>query len=174
MFVWTNPGVQTLDMTNVTVAENHARTGLGAGLAVQSAVTGTLRHVTIARNSNEGATSFASAIAGGNGLTVVNSLIADNSKVFVWEDVSCNVTHAGSGSVQWPDQNAGGEPERPCAGVTFLDPELGALRADGGPTPTILPGEAALAGAATTGCPATDQRGQPRSSPCTPGAVEMP
>jgi hypothetical protein len=174
IFVWTNPGSQTLAMTNVTVAENHARTGLGAGMTVANGVTGSLRHVTVARNSNEGPTSFASALAGGSGLTVANSLIADNVKVFPWEDVSCNVEHAGVGSIQWPDENAGGEPERPCAGVTFLDPAIGPLRNSGGPTPTLMPAAAALASAATTACAAADQRGVPRSQPCTPGAVEMP
>src|SRR5262249_39471451 len=77
MFVWDNPGVTTLDMTNVTVAENHAHTSLGAGMSVNQNVQGTLLHVTIARNSQDGAASFASAIAGGQGLTIKNSLIAD-------------------------------------------------------------------------------------------------
>jgi hypothetical protein len=174
MFVWTNPGSQTLGMTNVTVAGNHARTGLGAGMTVASGVSGTLHQVTLARNSNEGATSFASALAGGQGLTVTNSLIADNSKVFIWENTSCNATHSGSGSLQWPTQNAGGQTELACAGVTFLDPGLGALASNGGPTQTILPANPAVHGAGTASCPATDQRGLPRPQPCTPGAVEVP
>ena len=174
-FVWTNPGAQTLAMTNVTVAGNRARTGLGAGLAVASGVTGTLHHVTIARNHNDGAASFASALAGGAGLAITNSLVADNSKVFVWEDTSCNLTHGGGPVWQWPATNAGGEAELPCAaGATFLDPQLGPLAWSGGATPVILPGAAALDGAATSGCPAADQRGFARSSSCTPGAAEMP
>ncbi len=51
LFVWENPGVTTLDMTNVTIAGNHARTSLGAGLSVNQNVTGTLWQVTIAGNS---------------------------------------------------------------------------------------------------------------------------
>ncbi len=175
MFVWTNPGAQTLAMTNVTVAGNRARTGLGAGMTVASGVTGSLVHVTLARNHNDGATSFASALAGGGGLTLTNSLIADNSKVFVWENTSCNVTHAGGTVYQWPAVNAGGQNELPCAtGATFLDPELGPLAWSGGATPTIAPSHPALDGAATSGCPAADQRGAPRGATCTPGAVEMP
>jgi hypothetical protein len=174
-FVWTNPGAQTLAMTNVTVAENRARTGLGAGLAVASGVTGTLHHVTLARNHNDGATSFASALAGGAGLAITNGLVADNSKVFVWEDTSCNVTHGGGPVWQWPATNAGGEAELPCAPApTFLDPQLGPLSWSGGSTPTIVPRAAALDGAATSGCPASDQRGAPRGSTCTPGAAEKP
>ncbi len=175
MFVWTNPGAQTLAMTNVTVAGNRARTGLGAGMTVASGVTGTLHQVTIARNHNDGATSFASALAGGGGLAITNSLIADNSKVFVWEDTSCNVTHAGGAVWQWPATNAGGESELACAaGAIFLDPGLGPLAWSGGATPTIAPTHPALDGAATSGCPAADQRGAPRGALCTPGAVEMP
>jgi len=173
MFVATNPGTQTLSMTNVTVAENHGRTGLGSGMTVASGITGALSHLTVARNSTEGATSFASAIAFGSGLSLTNSVIADNLKVFTWEDVSCNVTHSGAGGFQWPQRNAGNELETPCASVTFLDPALGRLRNEGGPTSTILPSAAAVRRSVSVGCPATDQRGRPRPVPCTPGAVEM-
>ncbi|MGE0640587.1 MAG: choice-of-anchor Q domain-containing protein [Thermoanaerobaculia bacterium] len=175
IFLWTNPGTQTAQMTNVTIAENHARGSLGAGMSVASGVTGTLRHLTIARNSNEGAASFASAIAGGAGLSLSSSLVTDNSKVFEWEDTSCNVTHAGDVVFQWPEFNEEGESERPCAqSTTFLDAGIGPLAWSGGPTPTIAPSHPALDGAAGSNCPATDQRGVPRGSSCTPGAVEMP
>lgn len=175
LFVWTNPGAQTLAMTNVTVAGNRASTGLGAGMTVASGVTGALAHVTLARNHNDGPASFASALAGGGGLSLSNSLVADNSKVFVWENTSCNVTHAGAAVYQWPALNAGGQSELPCAtGALFLDPGLGPLAWSGGATPTIAPSHPALDGAATSGCPATDQRGAPRGATCTPGAVEMP
>ncbi len=175
LFVWTNPGTQTLSMTNSTVAENRARTALGAGMAVASGVTGSLHHVTLARNHNEGATSFASALSGGNGLALSNSLVADNSKVFIWENTSCNLTHAGGATFQWPEQNAGGQSELPCsASTTFLDGGIGPLAWSGGPTPTLAPTHPALDGGATAGCPATDQRGAPRAALCTPGAVEMP
>jgi hypothetical protein len=173
--IWTNPGSQTLSMTNSTVAENHARTSLGAGMSVASGISGSLHHVTIARNHNEGEFSFASAISGGSGLSLSNSLIADNSKFFEWENTSCNVTHAGSANFQWPQQNAGGENELACAtGTTFLDADVGPLAWSGGPTPTIAPANAALDGAAPTSCPPTDQRLVPRGTPCTPGAVERP
>lgn len=179
LFVWTNPGTQTLQMTNSTVAHNLARTGLGAGMSVASGVTGFLQHVTIAKNHNEGAASFASALAGGQGLTISNNLIADNSKVFTWENTSCNATHAvtpgGGGSFQWPEFNAGGQAELPCAALTTFQPILpGPLAWQGGPTPTIAPGAAGLAGGSANGCPAADQRGTPRQAPCTPGAVELP
>jgi hypothetical protein len=175
LFVWTNPGSQTLTLLNSTVAENSASTSLGAGMSVASGVTGSIRNVTIARNHNDGDASFASAISGGDGVSLANSLVADNSKVFVWENTSCNRTHSGSFTFQWPRQNAGGQNELPCsASTTFLDARIGALGWSGGPTPVITPTNAALAGAATSNCPATDQNGAPRGAACTPGAIEMP
>jgi len=153
------------------VADNHARTGLGAGLTINSNITGAMHHVTIARNSNEGEFSFASAIAGGGGIALTNSIVSDNTKVFIFENTSCNVTHAGAGNVQWPALNAAGSPELPCATVSFVDPGLGALQDNGGFTPTILPATLAVIGS-VNGCPATDQRGLPRAEPCTPGSTE--
>ncbi len=174
MFVATNPGTQTLSMTNDTVAENRASTGLGAGMAVAAAIAGTLRHLTIARNANSGDASFASALSGGDGLTVSNCVVADNAKVFIWENTSCNATHPGGGTYQWPDHNAGGQSELPCTSVTFANPALGRLEIQDGATATIPPALPALRHAAGSGCAATDQRGFARGQPCTPGAVEMP
>lgn len=175
LFVWDNPGVTSLAMTNVTVAENQARSSLGAGMAVSAAVVGTLSQVTIARNGNTGAASFASAIAGGGGLTIDNSILADNTKVFVWENTSCNLTHpSGGGNLQWPAVNEGGQDELPCtADILFADPLLGPLADNGGPTRTILPGAGSPAIGAAADCPPTDQRGEPRdTASCTAGAVE--
>ncbi|MEM1206719.1 MAG: hypothetical protein AAGN66_26020 [Acidobacteriota bacterium] len=171
MTVFTNPGSQTLDMTNVTLADNLASGNLGAGMAVADSITGTLRHLTIVRNGNTGEFSFASAIAGGAGLTVERSLIVDNTKVFEFENTSCNVTHPGTDNVQWPEFNEGGQSELPCAGVTFLDVPIGPLAGHGGPTPTVLPGDSPIV-ESLTGCSGADQRGVPRGATCTPGAVE--
>ncbi|MEM7352049.1 MAG: right-handed parallel beta-helix repeat-containing protein [Acidobacteriota bacterium] len=172
MTVFTNPGAQTLTMTNVTLADNFATGNLGAGMAVDDAITGTLSHLTIVRNGNSGEFSFASAIAGGAGLTVERSLIVDNSKVFEFENTSCSVTHTGDGSIQWPEVNAGGQSELPCAtGVTFQDVPIGPLQNNGGPTPTVVPIDTDII-ESLAGCSGTDQRGVPRGPTCTPGAVE--
>lgn len=172
MTVFTNPGTQTLDMTNVTVADNFATGNLGAGMAVDDAITGTLSHLTIVRNGNSGEFSFASAIAGGAGLTVERSLIVDNEKVFEFENTSCNVTHAGTGTVQWPQVNAGGQNELPCAaGTTFQDVPISPLLDHGGPTPTVLPSDSSII-ESLGGCTGADQRGIARGATCTPGAVE--
>lgn len=172
MTVFTNPGAQTLDMTNVTLAENTASGNLGAGMAVDDAITGALSHLTIVRNSNTGAASFGSAIAGGAGLNLDHSLLVDNEKVFIWENTSCTRTLSGSGNVQWPDFNVGGQPELPCAtGVLFQDVPLGPLQNHGGFTDTVVPSNSSII-ESLNGCSGSDQRGVPRGATCTPGAVE--
>ncbi|MEL7058814.1 MAG: hypothetical protein AAGN46_02190 [Acidobacteriota bacterium] len=172
MTVFTNPGAQTLDMTNVTLADNFATGNLGAGMAVDDAITGTLRHLTIVRNGNSGEFSFASALAGGGGLTLERSLIVDNTKVFEFENTSCSRTLVGGDTVQWPAMNAGGQSERPCATtVTFQDVPISPLQDHGGPTPTVVPSDSNIL-ESLTGCTGADQRGVPRGATCTPGAVE--
>lgn len=172
MTVFTNPGLQTLNMTNVTLADNFATGNLGAGMAVDDAITGTLSHLTIVRNGNSGEFSFASAIAGGASLTLERSLIVDNEKVFLFENTSCSATHGGSGSIQWPAFNEGGQGELACAtGVTFQDVPISPLLDHGGPTPTVVPSDSDII-ESLSGCSGADQRGVPRGSTCTPGAVE--
>ena len=168
MTVFTNPGTQTLGMTNVTLADNFATGNLGAGMAVDDAITGTLTHLTIVRNGNSGEFSFASAIAGGAGLILERSLVVDNTKVFLFENTSCNVTHTGSGTTQWPEVNEGGQNELPCAtGVTFQDVPIGPLQDNGGPTPTVVPTDSDII-ESLSGCSGADQRGVPRGTTCTP------
>ncbi|REK09315.1 MAG: hypothetical protein DWQ36_07135 [Acidobacteria bacterium] len=172
MTVFTNPGSQTLDMTNVTVADNFATGNLGAGMAVADAITGELLHVTITGNDNSGEFSFASAIAGGAGLSLDRSLIVDNDKTFVFENTSCNVTHSGGDVVQWPMFNEFGQAELPCAaGTTFQDVPIGPLQNNGGFTATVMPTDSSII-ESLNGCSGNDQRGVPRGATCTPGAVE--
>jgi hypothetical protein len=99
---------------------------------------------------------FVGGPPGGN-FTVDNSLFVD---------VGCNQPLSGANNVQWPDGNA-------CVnGITFADPQLGALGDNGGPTPTAMPAARAVEGVGV-GCPSTDQRGEPRDpSSCAAGAVE--
>jgi hypothetical protein len=54
----------------------------------------------------------------------------------------------------------------------IADPMLGTLGDNGGDTETLAPGDGSPAKGIGTGCPPTDQRGNPRGEPCTAGAVE--
>jgi hypothetical protein len=64
------------------------------------------------------------------------------------------------------------------AGRDNVNVLLGLLADNGGPTLTLMPqpGSPALNSGTNTGCPATDQRGEPRpqGAACEVGAVEVP
>jgi hypothetical protein len=60
------------------------------------------------------------------------------------------------------------------ANPLYLDPQLGPLTNNGGPTQTLAPQSGSPAiNTGTAGCPATDQRGAPRVGQCDIGAVEF-
>ncbi len=91
--------------------------------------------------------------------------------------MQCQDKATGAGDLQWPqDHTTGGSPDTACVtGITFADPQLGALAENGGPTQTLLPAAASPVAGIGMGCPATDQRGQARpASGCTAGAVQLP
>ena len=66
--------------------------------------------------------------------------------------------------------------DNPCtSNIDWSDAQLGSLADNGGTTPTLMPQPSSPANGAGMGCPAFDQRGEPRpSSGCTAGAVELP
>jgi len=67
-----------------------------------------------------------------------------------------------------------GDPSSPCtSSVIIADGDLGPLQNNGGVTGTLAPPATSPALAKGTGCPETDQRGEPRKSPCTLGAYEV-
>lgn len=62
-----------------------------------------------------------------------------------------------------------------CApNIMLVDPKLGLLADNGGPTKTMLPMAGSPAIGIGTGCPMIDQRGNMRGVACTLGAVEVP
>ena len=168
------------DLTNVTITGNatwprdpFTDRGIGAGLTIGDNTTGTILNCTIAGNDAQ----FASGIARATPLTIRNTIIsnlADNQYTPLNCTGSSYATPPGSGDhdLQWP---TGLKDDMDCvAGITRQDPLLAPLADNGGPTPTLLPMPGSPALAAGSGCPPTDQRGQPRADPCTLGAVEVP
>jgi len=135
------------------------------GLWLSASPVGTLLNCTIANNRATAKDVVAGAIFGG-GLTLQNTLVAGNSAMWV---PGCDVTHGdGGGNLHWP---AGAS----CtASLAVVDPMLGPLGANGGPTETLVPDPASPARLRGDGCPITDQLGRPRGVPCTAGAVEVP
>jgi hypothetical protein len=153
------------NLTNVTIAENTAFGSNGGGLWLSHDPTGTLLNCTIANNHSSAEGMIAGAIFG-SGLALKNTIVSHNTAMYT---PGCNATHPGEGgNVQWPSGAL-------CTGdVLVEDPVLGALGDNGGPAETMLPASSSPAVGLGTGCPATDQRGEPRSEPCTAGAVEVP
>ena len=113
---------------------------------------------------------------------VQNTLFVDNTDTHPWTPMTCNVGAplAGSGNLQWPelriaeDGSVSTVPDNECTtGITWADALLEPLADNGGPTPTRLPGASSPALGVGAGCPATDQRGEPRpATGCAAGAVE--
>jgi hypothetical protein len=152
-------------VTNDTIADNAAT--MGGGVWFAGGITGTLLNVTVADNAGNG-------MAGGDtGVTLQNVLVADNKAGSLEGEVSCDHTHGGAGAnMEYP-----GDSSSPCtSSVLVADPMLGPLQDNGGPTQTMAPASGSPAIGKGTGCPSTDQRGQPRknTSACTLGAYEAP
>ena len=150
-------------VTNVTIAENTAFGSNGGGIWLSGSPTGTLLNCTIANNHATADDQIAGAIFG-EGLTLKNTVVSGNTAMWV---PGCNATHPdGGGNLQWPDGALCTEE------IQVADPILGSLSDNGGETETLMPAEGGPAVGVGSDCPATDQRGIPRSTPCTAGAVE--
>jgi hypothetical protein len=166
----------TFDFVNDTFEGNEANAvdnvgGVGGAVALFSG-DGAMRNVTFANNT---ATGFAAAVFGDPILTVDNSLFADNTAANAGAPMQCQLTATGTGNLQFPRGHViGGSDDAPCvAGITFADPDLGALGDNGGPTTTLLPAAGSPALGIGQSCPPVDQRGVARpASDCTSGAVE--
>ncbi len=160
--IWIN--TCQVEMTNTTIARNVATGSNGGGMWLGHTPTGTVTNCTIADNRNTGDGVVAGAIFG-DGLTLVNTVIAGNTSMY---RPGCDVTRTdGSGNLQWPDGAL-------CTDSPLVaDPLLGALGDSGGDTEVMVPGAGSPAIGLATGCPSTDQLGNPRGEPCTAGAVEV-
>jgi hypothetical protein len=168
MFWYNSP----VTMINVTVAGNKAVNSLGGGIAANG-VKGTIESSTIANNHADNGASFGGGLVGGASLTVTNTIISGNTAGNEWNPVSCTDTASGDHDLQYPPKEASGQADKPCvSGVTMADPLLGPLQDNGGPTKTmaLMPGSPAIG--AGSGCPATDQRGAPRTGACDIGAYQ--
>jgi hypothetical protein len=166
----------TLDLVNVTLSGNKATDGVGGALCSFSG--GTLTNCTFADNSAAGGTSFSNYYAAaifGSTVAVSNTIFYDNTTMNSEGRMTCGATETGSEDLQWPmDKTVGGSPDSPCVtGITFADAKLSALMNNGGPTLTMAPGAPAGVVQVGTACPESDQRGNPRKTPCTVGALEL-
>ena len=167
-----------LNVTNTTFANNLATLGIGGALQLSgSDASGFIRNATFTGNQSTGGPGyFSAAIAGGLDFPITNTVFANNLTRDAGSPMQCWFSAgAGSADVQWPlKRPIGGLTDTPCVtGVRFVDPQLGVLAANGGPTPTVAPASTSPLRSTGTNCPATDQRGVARNTAhCTIGAVE--
>ena len=151
----------TVAALNTTIVGNS-----GNGLT-EDGNTGSLENVTIAGNTGFG-------IAGASGVTLVNTISASNTAGDCDGPVISNghnLDKDGSCLLNGGNQNPSDFPE--------VDPQLGPLQDNGGPTPTmaLTPGNGneAIDHGNDSNCPATDQRGitRPQGPQCDIGAYEL-
>jgi hypothetical protein len=167
----------TMTLTNCTIASNSVR---GNGGGIQNGGTLTLLNSTVAGNVAEGhyvRNGLIYIYVPGNGsgihntgtVTVQNTIIAGNTPPDsggVGPDVNgafvsqgYNLVGDGSGGSGFTAPG-----DRVGSAAAPINPLLGLLQDNGGPTPTmaILPGSPAINAATPVGAPAADQRGVPR------------
>lgn len=174
------PQKATADLTNVTITGNQTwpqadftMRGIGAGLTIDDNTDGTVLNCTIAGNDAQ----FGAGILRVSPLVVRNTIVSNNAEN-QYTPLNCTGAMfnqppgAGDHNLQWPN---GLKDDMDCTpGIARVDPRLGALADNGGPTRTIAPLPDSPALAAGSDCPPTDQRGEPRKDPCTLGAYEAP
>lgn len=176
-----NLGTGVLVIGNSTIAGNVATSGTAQGAGLYSIGTASLVNVTIAENEAGGA-GGGLAVAGGT--TVLrNTLIGDNNSVTTSSEDVFEATNDGT-LILTSDLNSGNNLVENTAGATVafpapplmggplnvngdlvnVDPLLGLLGDNGGPTATVavMPGSQAIDGGADT-ADATDQRGITRA-----------
>ena len=193
-------GSETMTITDSTITGNTAGAGasgggIGGGIYVQQ---GTL---TITGSTISGNTAAASPISGGQGggifadgaTTIGGTILAANTADTPLTQ-NCVFGVGGLGSITSVGYNLSDDATGAACGFTQptdkvnVNPTLGPLAANGGPTETLLPASASpddgvipspttLNGVPVCGPGAFDQRGVPRpsgGSKCTIGAVEVP
>ncbi|MGA9332803.1 MAG: choice-of-anchor Q domain-containing protein [Rudaea sp.] len=175
-------GVLDGEIVNSTFVGNTANSGLGGAMSIQ-AVTGTLtlQNLTIANNSAPCSVCFAGGIANdiGTGLVMRNVIFQDNTGGNAFNPWAMQHPAAsGANNLQWPltRPGSGGQLEVAVApGTVFASADVAAPAPNGGYTETmaIAPGSPAVDTGTSTGAPATDQRGKPRSGAVDIGAYEL-
>ena len=104
-------------------------------------------------------------------LTITNNLFVSN--VATVGKLACFTSFPGGGNFLWPPSALSPAPEGACAASEVTaDPLLGTLGYNGGFTQTIPIPASSPADKSGTGCPAVDQRGIARPTPCSSGSYQ--
>jgi parallel beta-helix repeat protein len=165
-------GISTLSAVNSTIANNVA-TDSGGGIELGAASTATISSLTVARNlansDNAGADQGGGLHRqGGASFTVRNSIIAQNTVGTGGTDPDCSATGTGftSQGVNLVQDVTGCTGLNVAPNLTGVDPKLGLLAKNGGPTKTLALFKSSPAiNAAGSPSPKRDQRGVKRKNP---------
>ena len=174
----------SVSLTNSTVSGNSAGRGGGISSSGPCPAGVGLRNSTVARNSaTQNGGGILQSSEGGVGLT--NSLVAQNSAptgpdVFAANGgegvVSARFSLIGDGTGSSLTNTDGNQVGTVSPNSSPIDPRIGPLADNGGPTRThaLLLGSPAIDAASTPDCPTTDQRGVPRpqGAACDIGSYE--
>ncbi len=157
---------------SASMAPDNWRRGFGGAIRTSSETT--IVNSTLVGNT---AGFVGGAVAGS--ATAVNSIFANNTGGNPWSiQQNCTVELMnGGGNIQYPQKTTGNWNDYEClGGQTAVNPLLGSLNDNGGPTWTIplLAGSPAIDSGQNGECPATDQRGFARADgQCDVGAYEV-
>lgn len=178
-----NIGGTLLEITNSTISGNLAARH-GAGLSGNGLTK--LNNVTVtnntADNDNDG-TGDGGGIAAFGGFILKNTLLAGNTDRG-GQAPDCSLASISSNGHNLVGNVTGcgfpafaGNLDLVGTGVSPINPTLGLLQDNGGPTQThaLLPGSPAINAGTNDGCPPTDQRGitRPQGGTCDIGAFEF-
>jgi hypothetical protein len=165
-------GTPQLNLTNTTLAHNTAN---HSGAIYNGATTTSLTNCTIAHNT---ATEYVGGVFTSSGavLNMTNTILANDPDAPGGNCAHEGTFNDGGGNTQFPATSCGET-------VPTADPLLSDLSDNGGATQTMALGSnsPAIDGGVAEGCPATDQRGEPRPADgnedgdaiCDAGAYEL-
>ena len=145
----------TLSVVDSTITGNSAG---GSGGGINNTLSLTLASSTIARNSAAAGGGLATA---GDFASLVDTIIAANTAANAAPDVDGTLTSQGNNLIGNPTGASG----LTASDLVGLNPDLGPLEDNGGPTPTLalLAGSPAVDAGTTASALTTDQRGLPRT-----------
>jgi hypothetical protein len=161
--------VGTATLTNCTFTNDSATSSIdgGGGIFNEGGATLTLTNCTLANNAAVNGSGGGIWNAGGGTLNLTNTLVAENTAAVSGPDVSGDVSTAdhdliGDDSGMSIITNLGGN--LVGSSTAPIDPRLGPLQNNGGPTQTLalLADSPAIGHANNAKAPATDQRGVTR------------
>lgn len=155
-----------LNLVNATLSGNSSMLGVGGGIYSASATSLAVASSTIAGNS---ATSAGGIQREGAAASLRNSIVANNTA-----PTATDLAGAFAPNFTLIKNSSGASVAAGSGNLSGVDPLLGVLGANGGPTWTLLPGSTSPAlnagDTATAGLPASDQRGLTR---ITAGRIDL-